>query len=73
MSSWKPASRACLVPGTQIVPAEVAVVPPTCADLLAKQNIEALQRANQRCRHAGGARAGDEDVDLGVHRIRQRA
>src|SRR5262245_12399231 len=32
MSSTWPASRACRVPGTQIVPAEVAVVPPTCAD-----------------------------------------
>src|SRR3954452_10379592 len=32
MSSGNPASRACCVPGTQIVPADVAVVPPTCDD-----------------------------------------
>src|SRR5436190_7581587 len=31
-SSANPASRACFVPGTQIVPADVAVVPPTCDD-----------------------------------------
>src|ERR1700745_3858549 len=30
--SVKPASRLCRVPGTQIVPAEVAVVPPTRSD-----------------------------------------
>ena len=34
--------------------------------LLAEQDVEPLQRADQRRGHAGGARAGDENVDLDV-------